>query len=633
MEDTQKNVTMSAGLPVDAERTKKFLQVLQDYRSGKKRTEQRILASENWWKLRNDIEEAKQDASTNVGFKSKSGWLHNVIVSKHADAVKAYPEPNILPREKADKAEAQKLRAIIPCVLEQNKFEATYSDVMWQKLKTGTGAYKVVWDGKKLNGMGDISIEKVSLLNLYWEPGVTDIQKSRYIFHTELRDKELLQAEYPELAGKLKGTTFVSTKFLYDDAVNETDKSTVIDVYYHTMVGTQKVLQYCKFVDDVVLYATENDPEKAQRGLYDHGKFPFVLDPLYPIEGSPCGYGFVDVCRNPQTAIDVLNTAMLKNARAGAIPKYLGKVDGGVNLEDLLDMDKCIIPVNGSLDENHLRKVDHNPLDGNYMAFLDRFVQELRETSGNTEASTGSAPAGVTAASAIAALQEAAGKGSVASTMGSYRAYNDIVELVIELIRQFYDLPRQFRITGQYGEEQFTEYTNAGIKGIPQYGLGGQQIGMRLPVFDIKVSAQKKSVYNKVSQNELALQFFQLGFFNPQMAEQAMMCLEMMDFDDKDVIMQMISKNATMQQKLIQYMQLALTFAQATRPDMVQGISQDIMKTLGAEAPMATAVDPQLMQSDELGGMKGKEHGVVRNARANAEAATQPDGGEVVEER
>ena len=633
MEDTQKNVTLSAGLPVDAERTKKFLQVLQDYRSGKKRTEQRILASENWWKLRNDIEEAKQDASTNVGFKSKSGWLHNVIVSKHADAVKAYPEPNILPREKADKAEAQKLRAIIPCVLEQNKFEATYSDVMWQKLKTGTGAYKVVWDGKKLNGLGDISIEKVSLLNLYWEPGVTDIQKSRYIFHTELRDKELLQAEYPELAGKLKGTTFVSTKFLYDDAVKDTDKSTVIDVYYHTMVGTQKVLQYCKFVDDVVLYATENDPEKAQRGLYDHGKFPFVLDPLYPIEGSPCGYGFVDVCRNPQTAIDVLNTAMLKNARVGAIPKYLGKVDGGVNLEDLLDMDKCIIPVNGSLDENHLRKVDHNPLDGNYMAFLDRFVEEVRETSGNTEASTGSAPQGVTAASAIAALQEAAGKGSVASTMGSYRAYNDIVELVIELIRQFYDLPRQFRITGQYGEEQFTEYTNAGIKGIPQYGLGSVQIGLRLPVFDIKVSAQKKSVYNKVSQNELALQFFQLGFFNPQMAEQAMMCLEMMDFDDKDVIMQMISKNATMQQKLIQYMQLALTFAKAARPDMVQGISQDIMKTLGVEAPHATSVDPAMTQSDELGGMKGKEHGVVRNARANAEAATQPDGGEVVEER
>ena len=634
MEDTQNKLPaeklMTSKVPVDAERLKKFLGILQDYKSGKKRTEQRILASEDWWKLRNERQEAKEGVASAVGFQAKSGWLHNVIVSKHADMIKAYPEPNILARESGDKAEARKLSAIIPCVLEHNKFEATYSDVMWQKLKTGTGAYKVGWDKAKLNGLGDISIEKVNLLNLYWEPGVTDIQKSRYMFHTELRDKELLQAEYPQLEGKLKGTTFVSTKFLYDDAVNDTNKSTVIDVYYHTMRGTQKVLQYCKFVDDVVLYATENDPQMAQRGLYDHGKFPFVFDPLYPIEGSPCGYGFVDVCANPQTAIDMLNTAMVKNARAGAIPKYFARVDGGINYEDLLDMDKVFVPINGSMDENNLRRVEHTSLDGNYMALLDRFVQELRDTSGNTEAATGAVPTGVTSASGIAALQEASGKGSAAATMGSYRAYTDVVDLSIELIRQFYDLPRQFRILGQYGQEVFTEYTNAGIKGQPQIGFGGQQIGMRVPVFDIKVSAQKKNVYNKVSQNELALQFFQLGFFDAQRVDQTMMCLELMDFDGKDEVMQMVAKNGTMQQKLIQYMQLALTFAQAVRPDMVQGISQDIMKTMGAEMPTEASMNP-LVQTDALGNAKPQEHAFVRNAKANAEAATQPDAGMVVE--
>ena len=635
MEDTQNKVPaeklMAKRVPVDAERLKKFLSILQDYKSGKKRTEQRILASEDWWKLRNERQEAKEGAVSEVGFKAKSGWLHNVIVSKHADMIKAYPEPNILPREKDDRTEARKLSAIIPCVLEHNKFEATYSDVMWQKLKTGTGVYKVGWDKAK-NGIGDISIERVSLLNLYWEPGVTDIQKSRYMFHTELRDKELLKAEYPQLEGKLKGTTFVSTKFLYDDAANDTDKSTVIDVYYHTMIGAKKVLQYCKFVDNVVLYATENDPQLAQRGLYDHGKFPFVFDPMYPIEGSPCGYGFVDVCANPQTAIDMLNTAMVKNARAGAIPKYFARTDGGINYDDLTDMDKVFVTVNGSLDENNLRRVDHNPLDSNYMALLDRFIQELRETSGNTEAATGSTPTGVTSASGIAALQEASGKGSAAATMGSYRAYTDVVDLTIELIRQFYDLPRQFRILGQYGQEVFTEYTNAGIKGIPQYGVGGVQIGMRVPVFDIKVSAQKKNVYNKVSQNELALQFFQLGFFDAQRVDQTMMCLELMDFDGKDEVMQMVAKNGTMQQKLIQYMQLALTFAQAVRPDMVQGISQDIMRTMGAEGAAGGSVSP-LIQTDSLGNAKPQEHAFVRNAKANAEAATQPDAGMVVEEK
>ena len=154
--------------PIGPEQLKKFIQVLQKYKAGKSQTESRILASENWWKLRNTIEEQKlTNIGGNGGFTATSGWLHNVIVSKHADAMEAYPEPNILPREEADKGEAQKLSAIVPCVLEQNQFEATYSHAMWQKLKTGTGVYKVVWDKGKLNGLGDISVERVNLLNIY----------------------------------------------------------------------------------------------------------------------------------------------------------------------------------------------------------------------------------------------------------------------------------------------------------------------------------------------------------------------------------------------------------------------------------------------------------------------------------
>ena len=112
---------------IGAEQLQQFTKILEEYKSGKVQTEQRILASENWWKLRNSIEEQKDSkAAGDEGFKSVSGWLHNVIVSKHADAMKAFPEPNILPREQGDKGEAQMLSAIIPCILEQNNFEETY---------------------------------------------------------------------------------------------------------------------------------------------------------------------------------------------------------------------------------------------------------------------------------------------------------------------------------------------------------------------------------------------------------------------------------------------------------------------------------------------------------------------------
>ena len=347
-------------------------------------------------------------------------------------------------------------------ILEQNAFEKTYSDGMWQKLKTGTGVYRVGWDTEKAGGLGDITIERVDLLNVFWEPGVRDVQESAFFFHTRLEDNEKLVQQYPQLTGKLKTLSFAPTRFLYDDSVGTDGKSTVIDVYYKVRRDGRDVLHYCKYVGQTVLYSTENadalieaaGEELPFAGLYAHGRYPFVFDSLFPVEGSPCGYGFIDLCRNAQTQIDMLQTAFLKNTMVGAVPRYFQRADGAVNEDEFLNLNNPIVHVSGNLGEDSLRVVDYRPLSGNYLEMRASVINELRENSGNTETSVGLVNAGVTAASAIAALQEASGKGSRDATRASYRAYAEIIELSIELIRQFYDLPRQFRITGGLGMER-----------------------------------------------------------------------------------------------------------------------------------------------------------------------------------
>ena len=518
-----------------------WMEVLKAYHAGLAKTKARIVASENWWKLRNTAQERQETAlGRDGGFVSRSGWLHNVIVSKHADAMEDYPEPVILPREPSDQAVARMLTAIVPCVLEQNQFEEVYSDVMWQKMKFGTGVYKVVWDPGKLGGLGDIRVEKVNILNLYWEPGVTDIQKSRYFFHAELVSREQLLEQFPELEGQLKAEVFTPVKFLYDDSVSASGKVAVIEVYYHR----GGLLHYAKFAGGVLLYATENDPELCCRGLYDHGRYPYEFDALFPIEGSPCGYGYVDVCRSPQTEIDLLKTSFVRNAMVGSTPRYFARSDGKINEEEFLDLSNPIVHVAGTLDETALRQVSHTSLDGSYIQVLRDAVDELRETSGNTETATGNISSGVTAASAIAALQEASGKGSRDSCRGSYRVYRRVVGLCLELMRQFYDAPRSFRILGELGEGAFVSFDNAGLVAQSQGMAFGLDMGMRLPVFDIRIEAQRKNAYSRLSQNELAVQFFQLGFFDPARAEQALQCMQMMDFDGKDELMQRIAAGA-----------------------------------------------------------------------------------------
>lgn len=616
-------------LPVDSQRLREFTEILQKYKTGKHSVERRTIAAENWWKLRNQAEERKTSEGLN-GFQAVSGWLHNVIVSKHADAMEAYPEPSILPREAGDRQEASVLSKIIPVILEQNEFEKTYSDAMWQKLKTGTGVYKVYWDPEKLNGLGDIAIERVDLLNLFWEPGTEDIQNSPYFFHTRLENNRELEETYPQLKGQLKGTGFLASRFLYDDAVSTEGKSTVVDVYYKRKEQGRSVLHYCKYVGDTVLYSTENikllrlrsaQGEETEAlpagggGLYEHGLYPFVFDSLFPIEGSPCGYGFIDLCQNSQTQIDMMQTAFIKNTMVGSVPRYFQRVDGAINEEEFLDLNNPIIHVSGNLGQDSLRTVDYRPLSGNYIDMRTSVINELRETSGNTETSVGLVSSGVTAASAIAALQEASGKGSRDATRASYRAYGKIISLCIELIRQFYELPRQFRITGNLGVEKFIDYSNRGL--LPQsQSFQGIELGMRLPVFDIKVIPQKSSSYTRLSQNELALQFYQLGFFSPNQADQALACMSMMEFEGKDELMQRICLNGTMQRKLSMFQQYALAMTEKYEPER----AAELMGSITGDAGIVQRSRTKLKESGT------GENSRVAQARRKAQSVSQPGG-------
>lgn len=628
-------------LPVGPERLQEWTRILARYRAGKASVERRIIQAENWWKLRNTMEEDKTADSPRTGFRSRSGWLHNVIANKHADAMEAYPEPAVLPREPGDRQEAQTLSAILPVILEQNQFERTWSGAMWQKLKEGTGCYKVVWDKDKQGGLGDIAVERTNVLNLFWEPGVSDIQHSRYLFHTELMDRDLLEELYPQCRDKLKGDLFAAKRYSYDDSVPTDGKCTVVEVYYH--LG--RVLHYCKYVGDIVLYATENQVEAptravtregvdgpvtaeiatgrpvAERGLYDHGKYPFVLDPLFPVEGSPCGYGYVDLCRSPQEEIDLMRSAMVKNTMAGATPRYFVRSDGGINEQELLDVDHPVVHVTGNLGEDAVRALDYNALPGNYIEMLQETVQELRETSGNTETATGSTSAGVTAASAIAALQEASGKGSRDSTRSGYRAYREIVLLCIELIRQFYDAPRRFRITGQDGQEQFVSYDNSGLRPQPQGEAYGVDLGYRVPEFDISVQAQKQTTYTAIAQNELALQFYQLGFFDPAQTDRTLMCLDMMDFRGKEELTQKIRAMGGLYDKLQMVLQYAATLAQQYGDAAAMGQLAAISGG-GTGQTVAVPREPVTMPSQS-----SEENTMVTKARSQAREASQPGDG------
>ena len=646
--------------PIGQDQVRKAMETLKKYKKGKANLEDKITRNEKWWKMRHwDL---MQTDETMDDPKPASGWLFNTIISKHADYMDSIPTANILPREEGDVEEAKRLSSIVPVVMEQNGYRNVYSEEAWYKLKHGTGVYGVFWDSSKLNGLGDVEINCVDLLTLFWEPGVKDIQKSKNLFSVELVDAESLKEQYPEIANDLSKTqdTLIK-KYMYDESIDTTGKCAVVDWYYKKVINGKTTLQYCKFVDDIVLYATENDTEvpmreemqpivdangnpimdemglpmmefvqvptgeasMAERGLYDHGKYPFVFDVLFPEAGMPVGLGFVDICKNAQASIDIYNNAFEKNVQFVASPRYLARNDGGLNEEEFNDPNALIVHTDGNLGEDSLAPINTPAfINSNYISILDQKITEMKETAGNRDATTGGTQAGVTAASAIAAIQESAGKTSRDQISTSYESHKQVVELVIELIRQFYTMPRQFRIVGTQGKMEFTQYSNNGLQAQHQGTEFGVDMGYRLPVFDIEVKAEKESAYTQLSQNELAIQFYNQGFFNPEYCDQALACIEMMEFHGKQMVVERIQQNGGMFKQMAQLMQQMQQMAEIIdnltggQTQMAQGVAGMVTEKLGmAQTSGAAAKLPEA----SLG-----ESTVTANARERAQNATSP---------
>ena len=595
---------------IGAEQVRQAAEVLRKYRLGKQNLDRRIIDNEQFWKLRHWEQMEKGGEGGNPqDVRPASGWLVNCILSKHADAMDSYPEPTVLPREPGDRKEAEVLSRVLPVILKNNRFKKAYSQAWWNKLKSGCAVYGVFWDGGKLHGLGDIDIRSMDVLNLFWEPGVQSIQESEHFFSTELTPNRRLEEQYPELAGKLGRSGGQVSRYLYDDKVDTSEQSLVVDWYYHTVEQGRRVLQYCKFVGENVLYATENDPEMAGKGWYDHGQYPFVFDVLFPEEGTPCGYGYVDLCKSAQKQIDLMNQAILKNTLASATPRFFVRSDGAVNENEYADWTRPFVHTNGNLGADSIAPIRVPTLDSVYVAVLQNKIAEMKETAGNRDVMGGGTAGGVTAATAIAALQEAGGKLSRNMIDDGYEAFAEVLTLCIELVRQFYDMPRQFRLLGKKGVE-FASFDNRSLR--PRALLMG---GYRVPEFDLEVSAQNETPYKTMEYNQLALQLFQMGFFRSDMAEQALRCLELMEFKNKDALTEVI-REGQKETKQKAWLTEALRRTVAML-DKVQGshlaeaLERELADTAGS-GPAGGADRVQIRKSDAVAQQRARTQQAVR---------------------
>ena len=614
---------------IGPEEVQEAMNTFRLYKAGKDSIERRAIANEQWYRQR--YAELHDVAAGEIVPEETTAWLFNSIENKHADAMDNIPCANILPREQSDVKAAEVLSRIVPLIMEKADFEEKYDECWRDKLIAGGGIYKVFWNNNIDNGLGDIDIETVDILNVFWQPKVSDIQQSENFFHAEYVSNAAIEEAYPFMKGRLteSGSNDLAEYRADDNNTEQGHSSLVYDWYYKKQSGTKEVVHYCRFCAGEVLWASENVPEYAETGYYDHGMYPFVFDSLFRLKGSPYGFGYVDIMKNPQFYIDKLDQIIIKNAQMTGRPRWFKKKQNSVNMDQFADWSNDFVDVDGStIGEDTLRQIEVSPLPAYVLNHHQTKIEELKETSGNRDFSQGSTASGVTAASAIAALQEAGSKLSRDMLKGSYRAYRRIVVMVVELIRQFYTEERYFRIESPNGEVEFTGFDNSAIQTQVVTDDIGNEIAIRKPVFDFKVSAQKQSPFSRTAQNELAKELFGMGIFNPAVADQASALLEIMDFEGIDRVRKRVAQNGQLYQQLVQMTQLAMDLAQTI--DNQTGIpaaTQQVMAIAGqgnGGAGPVSLPEPAGNSQVDSHGLPMTDNTQASKARVNAAKAATP---------
>lgn len=610
---------------VNDEYIKNLGSVLTKYTNGKKKLEEKIIENDEWYRMQHwDLIRGKGKSKDDP--EPVTGYLFSTLSNKHADMMDYYPQPNFIERHQDDLKEAEMLDSIMPMILDQINFRKTYSDAAWYYLKQGFVIYGSFWNTELENGLGNLDYQKLDALNVYWEPKITDIQKSRKLFITSAMDDDLIHETWPITKDRITEMKSIEIpRYKNDPSTDGMDGKSVIIDCYEKMKNSEgkQVVHLTKFVGGIPLESTLDDPETVETGLYDHGMYPVEIDVLFPEEDSPVGFGFIDIVKNPQMYIDKLDQIISKNALISGKMRYLTKRGGGISAEDLSDLSKDVIECEASVRLNEdYAIVQGKPMDGFIVNHRQNKIGELKDTSNTTDFSRGNSSGGVTAMGAIYALQEAGNKVSRDMVGGNYNTYSRLIYQGVELLRQFYDQARMYRIEPKPGEVQYIEYSNEGLKpkelpaaydgeGMIEDAENHGQMMMdpeykpktRKPTFDIKVKAEKANPFSRMAQNELALNFFKLGFFNPEQAPAAMIALEMMYVEGKDKIMAQIAKNGDLAIKLQQTMQMLeqLKAQNAQSQTIIAGLAHMIKEKTGVDVMSAPQGQVQTIPQDNGG--------------------------------
>ena len=335
--------------------------------------------------------------------------IFSTIENIRADLMDEYPEAVITPESTVDETIGKILTRVVAQNHEAIDYALEYSDLTHDLLVGGYMIQEVGWDPDLNYGYGGSFIRHVSNKNIMFDPLCANIQNGRAVFKVDRLPTSWFKQHYPEYADKFSGGTDLvpNDHFSFGTEIETTEQNFMI--LLEAWIRTYDPENHRHAVHMVQIAGGQllaNSYIEKPEGYFLHGQYPFIVTPLYKIKGSPLGYGVVDMFKNPQQYSDKLNQIILKNALTSGTNRILIQ-NGAADLDQIRDFSKQIVEVN---DIGGITWFQDRPLPGYIMQYMMNMQQSIKEEAGSNDFSRGNSTGGVTAASAITALQEASSK-------------------------------------------------------------------------------------------------------------------------------------------------------------------------------------------------------------------------------
>ena len=444
-----------------------------------------------------------------------SNTLNSCIDNVIADQIDNMPEAKMVPEREETAQYAEEMSDVIAYLLYQSNWQKIYRGVMEDAVVTGTGIVETLWDDDAEDGEGMARVIQWHPEDFYPDPAYEDIQNGRGVFKATRTTVAWVDEHYPHAKGYVQADRTTQQDDYWHpmyETPGEDQPTTILEFWYKRWDAEKRKNRVHKAIlaGHALLYSTElsfGGPKKDEYkdGVYAHGMYPFELFKYRDVFRRPFGTGLVHDYRDTQLAIDRYQKYIDDNARESACQRYFVRESSGLTADEVADMSKRVLTWKGNDIREVLQISQAAPLNGQVYQIMNYMVDTMKQDCGQNQFTRGEGGLGVTAATAIQALQEAGGKITRMHTESFKASFRNMVEQLMWTVSEYMSADRQFYIVG--GWDSSENMKNRLIQLAAPNKEGDE---MLKPAYAVRVQVQRNNPLQIQADNEFLMQVSQV---------------------------------------------------------------------------------------------------------------------------